>query len=56
MKYRIHEIETNVTYDDTYSTIEEAEQQIAVYESDDAEDRNITYRIIEERKGVFKWD
>lgn len=47
MKYRIHEIETNVIYDDIYSSIEEAKKQIAAYEADD-DDRSITYRIIEE--------
>ena len=48
MNYRIHEIETNVTYDDIYSTIEEAKQQIAAYKADDGDERNVTYRIIEE--------
>ena len=45
--YKIHEIETAVTYDDIYNSIEEAEQQIAEYKADDGEERNITYVVIE---------
>lgn len=49
MTYRIHEIETNWTYDDVYLTREEAEAQIAVYKTEDDVDRDepVTYEVIE---------
>lgn len=45
--YKIKEIETNVTYDDIYASIEEAEEQIAEYVKDDGDERRITYVVIE---------
>jgi hypothetical protein len=45
--YKIHEIETNVTYDDIYETIEATEEVIESYKEDDADDRNVTYEIVE---------
>ena len=45
--YKIHEVETNVTYDDSYTTIEEAEEIIKEYEADDGNERQVTYEIVE---------
>lgn len=46
-KYKIHEVETNVTYDDIYSTVEEAETIIEQYQKDDG-DRDVTYNVIDD--------
>lgn len=45
--YRIKEIETNVIYDDVYTSIEEARQTINEYVADDGDERNITYVILD---------
>ena len=53
MTYRIHEIETAVTYDDVYNTIDEAKAQIAEYIADDNSETEprtstVTYIVINE--------
>lgn len=53
MTYRIHEVETNWTYDDIYNTIGEAKAQIEEYIKDDnneAEPRTsaVTYIVVDE--------
>ena len=53
MTYRIHEIETAVTYDDIYNTIGEARDQIAEYIADDNSETEprtstVTYIVIDE--------
>ena len=53
MTYRIHEIETAVTYDDIYDTIGEARDQIAEYIADDSSETEprtstVTYIVIDE--------
>ena len=53
MTYRIHEIETAVTYDDVYNTIDEAKAQIAEYIADDNSETEprtstVTYIVIDE--------
>ena len=53
MTYRIHEIETAVTYDDIYNTIGEAKAQIAEYIADDNDETEprtpaVTYIVIDE--------
>lgn len=51
--YKIKEIENNFIYDDIYKTEEEAEDQIKVYEEDDAEsERIVTYTIVELTNGA----
>lgn len=50
--FRIHEVETNVTYDDRYDSIEEAERQIEEYERQDADPEDprserVTYKVVE---------
>ena len=44
--FKIKELETNVTYDDVYFTIQEAVNQIKLYELDDGETRSVTYVIL----------
>lgn len=62
VRYRIHEIETNTTYDDNYYTIDDAQKQIEQYEKDDADpddprEESVTYEVIEvydlPRKAVY---
>lgn len=53
MTYRIHEIETAVTYDDIYSTISEAKTQIEEYIKDDNNETEprtsaVTYIVVDE--------
>lgn len=53
MTYRIHEIETAVTYDDIYGTISEAKSQIEEYIKDDNDETEpreltVTYIVIDE--------
>lgn len=53
MTYRIHEIDTAVTYDDIYNTIGEAKAQIAEYIADDNSETEprtstVTYIVIDE--------
>lgn len=53
MTYRIHEVETNCTYDDIYNTIGEAKVQIAEYIADDNSETEprtstVTYIVIDE--------
>lgn len=53
MTYRIHEVETNWTYDDIYNTIGEAKAQIEEYikeDNDETEPREstVTYIVIDE--------
>lgn len=52
--YRIKELETNVTYDDLYTTPGEAEEQIYKYIEDDGEERKITYAIVNEIGSVLE--
>lgn len=44
--YRIAEIETNVLYDDTYNSLEEADAVVERYKADDKGKRDATYLII----------
>lgn len=62
VRYRIHEIETNTTYDDNYYTIEDAQNQIEQYEKDDSDPddpraERVTYEVVEvydlPRKAVY---
>lgn len=53
MTYRIHEIETAVTYDDIYNTIGEAKAQIEDYIKDDNNETEprtsaVTYIVVDE--------
>jgi orotate phosphoribosyltransferase-like protein len=48
--YRIKEIETNVIYDDVYTSIEEARQTINEYVADDGDERAIA--ILEKMKAA----
>lgn len=53
MTYRIHEIESAVTYDDIYNTIGEAKAQIVEYIADDNSETEprtstVTYIVIDE--------
>lgn len=53
MTYRIHEIDTAVTYDDIYNTIGEAKTQITEYIADDNSETEprtstVTYIVIDE--------
>ena len=52
VRYRIHEVETNTTYDDNYYTIEDAQKQIEQYEKDDSNPddpraERVTYEVVE---------
>lgn len=52
---KIKELETNVTYDDLYNTIEEAEKQIAEYEKEDlVENREVTYIVVDDSQETRK--
>lgn len=62
VRYRIHEVETNTTYDDNYYTIEDAQNQIEQYEKDDSDpddprEESVTYEVVEvydlPRKAVY---
>lgn len=62
VRYRIHEVETNTTYDDNYYTIDDAQKQIEQYEKDDSDPddpraESVTYEVVEvydlPRKAVY---
>ena len=52
--YKIKELETNFIYDDIYISIDDAIQQISVYELDDVGSErvaNVTYAVIDCESG-----
>lgn len=51
LMYKIREVETNVTYDDLYETVADAEAQISEYEKDDGDERTVRYIVIDADEG-----
>ena len=51
LMFKIREVETNVTYDDLYETVADAEAQIAEYEKDDGDERTVRYIVIDADEG-----